>query len=491
MDVVALVVRARAGDVDAFTELVRYHQSLAYGCALAMLRDFDVARDVVQEAFIAAWRGLPQLAEPALFAAWLRGIVRRQALHALRARHFEPLADAGELASEQPSAEEHVDSERRRRLALAALAALPERLREPAVLRWPYECSHAQIAAFLELPVTTVNNRLHAARARLKRRMLVMAKDALRDHALPDDLPARIGRIVRTEGPVVEAHFEPAGPPELFTTLIAADEAGRAVTVEVITAGRGPRLGARPPRDQQPGAPVVLLETGIKVIDVLVPFVRGRTVGIFGGERVGTTVVMEELVRRLATQTLSLFTFFPPVGAAAVRHEREHEGYTFGMGGVQTFFFRGDGRVRESAFDSVIVLSAAVAARKIWPAIDPLASRSRWLDPAVVGDRHAAIAARVRHCLEVGDALEHRDKLEASEQVTLGRARRLRRFFGQPFFVAEAYTHRLGTFVPRADALAACEAIVDGAWDHAPESAFHFVGGIAEIRARTAGEDPP
>lgn len=408
MDVVALVEQARAGDVDAFTELVRDHQSLAYGCAVAMLHDFDAARDVVQEAFIAAWRGLAQLAEPALFPAWLRGIVRRQALHALRARHLEPLVHAGEPPSQLPSAEEHVESERRRRLALAALAGLPERPREPAVLRWAYECSHAQIAAFLEIPVTTVN-RLHAARARLKRRMLVMTRDALRDHPLPDDLPARIGRIVRTEGPVVEAHFEPAGPPELFSTLLAADEAGRAVTVEVVQhlpdgrvrgvvrdadAAPAPRARVVERRDAAetlpaaalasaldrlvigaPGAPPVLLETGIKVIDVLVPLVRGGTVGMFGGERVGTTVVMEELVRRLATQTLSLFTFFPPVLAEAVRDVREREGYTFGMGGVQTFFFRGDGR-GESAFDSVIVLSVAVAAAKIWPAIDPL-ERSR------------------------------------------------------------------------------------------------------------------
>jgi RNA polymerase sigma factor (sigma-70 family) len=525
MDVVALVERARAGDVDAFTELVRRHQSLAHGCAVAVLHDFDAAHDVVQEAFIAAWRGLSRLAEPALFPAWLRGIVRRQALHALRARHFEPLVDAGEVPSELPSAEERVESERRRRLALAALAGLPERLREPAVLRWAYDCSHAQIAAFLELPVTTVNNRLHAARARLKRRMLVMAKDALRDSALPDDLPARIGRIVRSEGPVVEAHFAPAGPPELFSTLLAADEAGRAVTVEVIQhlpngrvrcvvrdAETAPAPGARvveredaaqslPPEalasaldrlvTGSPGAPAVLLETGIKVIDVLVPLVRGRTVGIFGGERVGTTVVMEELVRRLATQALSLFTFVPPVRAESVRHEREREGYSFGMGGVQTLFFRGDGRVRENAFDSVIVLSPAVAAARIWPAIDPLASRSRWLDPAVVGDDHVAIAARVRRCLEEGDALEGREDLDASEQTRRGRARRLRRFFGQPFFIAEAYTHRLGTFVPRAEALAACQAIVDGAYDHVPESAFHFVGGTAELLARASGETRP
>jgi RNA polymerase sigma-70 factor (ECF subfamily) len=234
MDHVALVERARAGDVEAFTELVRRHQRLALGSALALLRDADLARDVVQESFVAAWRGLGKLADPRLFAAWLHGIVRRQAFHALRVRHLEPLTGAEELASDTVSADQRVEAARRRMLALAALAALPEGLREPAALRYVHDCSQAQIAAFLGLPVTTVNNRLHAARVRLKRRLLVMMKDALTDHSLPEDFPARIGHIVRAEGPVIEARFEPAGPPELFSTLVAADEAGRAVTVEVV-----------------------------------------------------------------------------------------------------------------------------------------------------------------------------------------------------------------------------------------------------------------
>src|SRR5688572_12779337 len=81
MDLVALVERARAGDVEAFTELVRRHQTLALGAATALLRDPDRARDIVQEAFVAAWRGLARLADPSAFPAWLRGIVRRQAFH--------------------------------------------------------------------------------------------------------------------------------------------------------------------------------------------------------------------------------------------------------------------------------------------------------------------------------------------------------------------------------------------------------------------------
>src|SRR5882672_9967763 len=194
---VKLVDRARGGDVDSFTELVQRYQRLAHGSAMAVVHDADAAKDVVQEAFVAAWRSLPRLLAAASFPAWLRGIVRRQALHALRARRLESLDVADHVPGDGPSADQRMDADRRRRVALAALADLPDGLREPAVLRWVHECSQAQIAAFLDLPVSTVNNRLHEARGRLKRRILVMMTDALSDRSLPDDFPARVGRIVR------------------------------------------------------------------------------------------------------------------------------------------------------------------------------------------------------------------------------------------------------------------------------------------------------
>ena len=521
MDLVALVERARAGDVDAFTELVRRHQALALGSALALLRDTDRARDVVQESFVAAWRGLPRLADPRAFGAWLHGIVKRQAFHALRARHLEPLVSAEHLASEAVPADQQAEAARRRTLALGALAALPDGLREPAALRYVHDCSQAQIAAFLGLPVTTVNNRLHAARVHLKRRLLVMMKDALTDSPLPADFPARIGRIVRADGPVVEARFEPAGPPELFTTLVAADEAGRAVTVEVVQHlpdGRV-RAVAREAATLTPGmqvaerreigaalaapsirsaldrllardrsAPPVLLESGIKVIDVLLPIVKGASVGILGGERVGTIVIVEELVRRLATADLSLFTFVPWATEEGMREARK-DGFTLGAGDVKTFFFIGDGALNSDAFDTVIALSPAVAALKIWPAIDPLASASRWLVPDIVGAEHVRVASRVRRCLEEAAALQGRDDVDDAGRVTIARGRKLQRFFAQPFFVAEPYTKRPGSSVPRAEALAACEAIVDGMYDDLPEEAFWFVGGIEEVLVR-AGRRP-
>ena len=521
MDLVTLVERARGGDVDSFTELVQRYQRLAHGSAMALVHDVDVAKDVVQEAFVAAWRGLPRLLDAMAFPAWLRGIVRRQALHALRARRLESLPEAEHLPGDGPSADQRMDAGRRRLVALAALADLPDGLREPAVLRWVHECSQAQIAAFLDLPATTVNNRLHAARRRLKRRILVIMKDALSDRPLPEDFPARIGRIVRAEGPLIEARFEPAGPPELFSTLIAADEAGRAVTVQVVQhlpdgrvraiardaaaeltpgmqiAERGEPMNAplgeplmRSALDRlvppTPAGRPTLLETGIKVIDLLLPIVRGGVVALLGGERVGTTVLLEELVRRLATSELSLFTFVPGARIEDLRNVRD-EGFTLGLGGIQTFFFVADHPEHREAFDTVITMSRAIAAAHIWPAIDPVASRSRWLMPEVVGETPATVAERVRRCLAEADALEGRQDLDAAARATVGRARRLRRFLAQPFFIAEPYTQRPGTFVSRADTLAACTAILDGVHDGIPEDAFYFTGGIDEVLTRARG----
>jgi len=114
---------------------------------------------------------------------------------------------------------------------------------------------------------------------------------------------------------------------------------------------------------------------------------------------------------------------------------------------------------------------------------------------AVVHDADAAqdvvqeafVAERVARCRADADALEAQPDLGASARATVGRARRLRRFFAQPFFIPEPYTHRPGMFVSRADTLAACTAILDGVHDDVPEDAFWFVGGIDEVLARARG----
>src|SRR5499426_789820 len=218
MDLATLIGRAQQQDLDAFAEVTRRFQHMAFGYALAILGDFGQAEDVVQEAFVAAWFGLARLAEPAAFPGWLRGIVRHRAHRVLRRKHLEalPLAQAGGLAADTPEPDWRIEDRRRVGAVLAAITELPETLREVVTLFYVHECSQQDIATFLSQPLTTVNNRLHEARVRLKRKV-TMVKDTLESHALPDDFAARIGRIVRARPPLIEARFNPGALPEVLT----------------------------------------------------------------------------------------------------------------------------------------------------------------------------------------------------------------------------------------------------------------------------------
>src|SRR6202163_454700 len=134
MDHEPLVRRAAQGDVGAFVELTRRFQHFAFGSALALVRDFQQAEDVVQEAFVAAWKALPTLAEPAAFPGWLRGIVRHHAFRVLRRKqlHAVPLTEADDVPSDEPPADHILEQRRQAAAALAAVFATPGRLRGPA-----------------------------------------------------------------------------------------------------------------------------------------------------------------------------------------------------------------------------------------------------------------------------------------------------------------------------------------------------------------------
>src|SRR5229473_3636174 len=112
MDHEQLVRRASAGDVSAFVDLTRRFQHFAFGSALALVRDFQQAEDVVQEAFLAAWSALPSLADPAAFPGWLRGIVRHHAFRVLRRKQLAavPLAEAEALPDEEPRPDHILDA---------------------------------------------------------------------------------------------------------------------------------------------------------------------------------------------------------------------------------------------------------------------------------------------------------------------------------------------------------------------------------------------
>ncbi|GAB4263322.1 MAG: F0F1 ATP synthase subunit beta [Methylomicrobium sp.] len=338
-----------------------------------------------------------------------------------------------------------------------------------------------------------------------------------------------------------------------------------------------------PSYDQQ-AATNELLETGIKVIDLVCPFAKGGKVGLFGGAGVGKTVNMMELIRNIAIEH-SGFSVFAGVG------ERTREGNDFYhemtdsnvidkvslvygqmneppgnrlrvalTGLTMAEYFREEGRdvlffvdniyrytlagTEVSALlgrmpsavgyqpnlaeemgvlqeritstktgsitsiqavyvpaddltdpspattfahlDATVVLSRQIAELGIYPAIDPLDSTSRQLDPLVIGHEHYNVARAVQGTLqrykELRDiiAILGMDELSEEDKLTVSRARKIQRFLSQPFFVAEVFTGSPGKYVPLKDTIAGFKGIIEGEYDHVPEQAFYMVGTIDE-----------
>jgi len=545
MDHEQLVRRASAGDVSAFVDLTRRFQHFAFGSALALVRDFQQAEDIVQEAFVAAWTALPTLAEPAAFPGWLRGIVRHHAFRVLRRKqlHAVPLAEAENVPSDDPPADHILERRRQAAAALSAIAELPDTLREPAALFFIHECSHQDIATFLGLSAVTVNNRLHAARSHLKQRMLTMVTNTLHSQGLSDDFANRIGRLIETRGDMVEALFDPTSLPDLMTELAVSDEARkRSVTIQVMQRSGGgivrgvasapiealprgatvlssrrrsttlidqmqfdrlvPLLTAAAATDGRQSSEIV--ETGIKVIDVMCPIRASGSVAIAGENGAGTTVVMEEIVRRISkgSHPVTLFVLIPPPSEIwppsldenySFAEELKSEGCSEGtVGAVQTFFLTGvagpwtaETMAALAPFDTAVQLARAMILRKNYPGVDVLTTRSRLLDENLVDAADVDIARRTREAIALWRAAEENPEL-APDPALLERARKLQAFFSQPFFVAEPFTKRPGSHVSRADALRGCREILDGRHDDLPVGAFYFTGSIEEIRGGQA-----
>jgi F-type H+-transporting ATPase subunit beta len=327
-----------------------------------------------------------------------------------------------------------------------------------------------------------------------------------------------------------------------------------------------------------------LLETGIKVIDLICPFAKGGKVGLFGGAGVGKTVAMMELIRNIAVEHegSSVFTgvgertregndFYhemkdskvldkvalvygqmnePPgnrlrvalTGLTMAEYFRD-EGrdvllfidniYRYTLAGVEVSALLGRmpsavgyqptlaaemGELQERItstktgsitsiqavyvpaddltdpspattfghLDSTIVLSRDIASLGIYPAVDPLDSTSRQLDPHVVGEEHYLVARRVQQTLqrykELRDiiAILGMDELSPEDKLVVARARKIQRFLSQPFNVAENFTGQKGKYVALKDTIRGFKAIVDGEHDNLPEQAFYMIGGIEE-----------
>ncbi len=504
MDVGELARRAQAGDPDAFAELVRRYSAMVTGYALATTRDHDLADDAAQVAFITAWRNLGSLRHPERFGGWLRGIARYECLHLLRQRRsgIVSLDAAGALVAKDPDPADIATDNDAAAAILAAIATLPDHERIVTVLAYLQGQSQRDVAAFLDLPVATVNNRMRSARAHLRLKGVTpMPATTTHDHS---DLIDRIGEVVRAEGSVIDARVHQR-PPILGHVTIAGADPGAVVSAQVaqyldddlvrcfpvgdapvhaMTASTGSYVQDTGNRTTLPmelstlrrvishmrgtTRPTTIVETGIKAIDLCCPPGPGAVVGIIGDMHVGKMVLANELVHRLTTVD-------PPI-SLVVLVEVTTESLA-----IETLHYRTSGAVEAiylpvadaspdalgpvlDEFDVVITLTRDLGKQRLYPAIDPLRSTSRLLDPATTGPDHLELLERVRPFL--------RDDPESR------RADQLRRYLTQPFFTAEAYTNRPGLSVALPATIADCRAILDGDWDATAPAALTMIGSL-------------
>lgn len=522
-----LVENARGGDLSAFAELVVRFQDMAISSAFSYLGDFHLAQDAAQEAFTIAYFNLHQLQESACFPGWLRGIVRHQCHRVLRAQsrqevHLDDIAEAP--ASVTPAT--LFERQEVRRLMLDAVAELPQLEKEVITLFYLRERSQKEVSSLLGIPVTTVNNRLHSARQKLKFRTERLFAKIIKEDAMPKDFSTRVGEIIQTRGPLLDIEFEAGDLPAILTNLIVYGRPSKLDLAVQVTQRLGDRsvrcLAVKDTASLRPGAKVrtrparisespnwesaawairqhqgesytkyELLETGIKVIDLLCPLARGATVGFFGPYGAGKLVLLEELIGNVATEDLSFFSFVDSRDIHAVQelYETHPESLKALSPPVDNYFVISDrtetpAELRAShVLDCVILLSSELAASGIYPAVQPLASSSRFLKPEIVGKGHYEVALQVKEALQsLMDTPTISATVSRPENPCLSRARKLASFLTQPFFTAERYTHKPGRRVRCSETIKGCRSILSGEQDSLSETSFHFIGGVEEAR---------
>ena len=347
----------------------------------------------------------------------------------------------------------------------------------------------------------------------------------------------------------------------------------------------------KPPAFDQLEGSTQMLETGIKVLDLLTPYIQGGKIGLFGGAGVGKTVLIQEMITRVAREFGGTSVFAgvgertregndlwvemaeanvlkdtalvfgqmdePPgcrmrVGLSALtmaEYFRDVEKqdvllfidniFRFSQAGSEVSTLLGRmpsavgyqptlademGELQEritsvrghsitsmqaiyvpadditdpaphNAFahlDARTVLSRPISQLGIYPAVDPLDSSSRILDPVIIGEDHYRIASTVKEILQKYKDLQDIiaimgiDELSEEDKVTVNRARRLQRFLSQNMFVAEAFTGQPGVFVPLSETLESFDAICKGEYDHLPEQAFAYAGNVEDVEKRAA-----
>ncbi len=340
------------------------------------------------------------------------------------------------------------------------------------------------------------------------------------------------------------------------------------------------------PRYDQQNTQTEILETGIKVIDLLCPYAKGGKIGLFGGAGVGKTVLIQELISNIATEHGGISVFAgvgertregndlyhemmeskvlsktclvfgqmnePPgarmrvalTGLTMAEYFRDVEGqdvllfidniFRFTQAGSEVSALLGRmpsavgyqptlatemGQLQEritstkkgsitsvqavyvpaddltdpapattfTHLDAKTVLDRSIASLGIYPAVNPLESSSRLLDPQIVGNRHYQVALKVQQILqrykELQDiiAILGMDELSEEDKMVVNRARRIRNFLSQPLHVAESFQDVKGIYVPIEETIASCEAILEGHYDSLPEQAFMYVGTIQDV----------
>ncbi|MDQ3656605.1 MAG: sigma-70 family RNA polymerase sigma factor [Chloroflexota bacterium] len=521
MEIRRLVALAKAGDVDAFTVLVQRYQAMVFGYAYATTGDFDLAEDASQQAFITAWRNLAHLTHPERFGGWLRGIVRFECLHLLRARHAVhlPIDDVPGIVSTSPGPVELTEANESLDRALAAIAALPEAERVSAILFYIHDHTQREVAEFLNLPVSTVNNRLRNARKHLREGGFVpMAKDALQAHTLPKDFAARIGEVVRSHGLIIDARFGATQRPPILNEVTVTDhDSGLALTALVaqyldddlvrcfamsdpvpnsisLRPGLTIRDMATPisvPMDAAALIDVVgrmrgadprndLLETGIKAIDVFCPLPAGGVIGLVGDMQTGKMVLVEELIHRLdnLSRPLSILVFVEAPMEVKVVQQLDY----CTSGSVKAIYLPVADASPEALapildrLDAVITLSRRLGEQRFYPAIDPLRSTSRLLNTDIVGHEHVDVAASARDLLNQAASPDGAEAARAQ-------AAKLQRYLTQPFFVAEAFTNRPGVAVPRDVAIADVRVLLDDHQAGISDDKLYMIGALGNGKA--------
>lgn len=406
------------------------------------------------------------------------------------------------------------------------------------------------------------------------------------------DRTVRCIMLSPSEGLARDAAVEATGAP--ISVPVGEETLGRMFNVlgeaidgkEQVTGEARWAIHRAPPKFDEQSPVQEILETGIKVIDLLAPYAKGGKIGLFGGAGVGKTVLIQELIRNIATEHggYSIFTGVgertregndlwnemsesgvikktalvfgqmnePPgarmrvalTGLTMAEYFRDHahqnvllfidnifryvqagsevsalmgrmpsavgyqptlanevgalqERITSTKNGsitsVQAVYVPADDLTDPAPattfahLDATTVLSRKIVEQGIYPAVDPLESNSRILEPDVVGEKHYDVARRTQEILqrykELQDiiAILGMEELAEEDKLIVSRARKIQQFFSQPFFVAEPFTGKEGRYVPLAETVRGFETILNGEMDQYPESAFSMVGTIDEV----------